>query len=157
MKNGFSILEIVVVLACMTMLITGGLIVYDSVLERIRSVHARTREAVQLYRVLTVMMHDIARGHIASEHITIQDNELIFPVGDESCGYTVQKGNLIRSIGRYSKTHRLWHARTQSLMANHVCTMRIVPVIKTGRVCALKIALQGQYREFSVYCAGDQS
>jgi|GEM_PF-5810080 len=154
MKYGFSILETLIVLSCITITLTYSLFLYETCIKTMRTAHQHTDESMQLCRAIYLMMQDLYRvtDKQASTWL-FSSREVIWPCNSGHCGYQVKDGRLIRSSGIYAKTHGMWHQRTQSLVAASIQTIRITPDIKAGLVEGVHIVLTGDCQEFSVYCA----
>lgn len=154
MKRGFSMLEVLIVLSCLTLVVTCSLFVYETCIKVSHTAHKRTHESLELCRALYLMMHDLNRAvSISYDAWVLHDTFFIWPLSEGDCGYLLKNNQLIRSCGNYNYTHSLWHKRTQSLVASAVQNMHILPDIRDGKMCGMRIELQGIYNKYSLYCA----
>lgn len=154
MKQGFSLLECVVVLSCVTLMIGCGFFLYEQCIKLVHKGHRRNDVLLTAYMASTLMMRDCARSlDVSPGAWVVTAHECIWPVMGGHCGYRFEKGRLVRSWGVYNQVLDLWHTRTQALVAHNIKGVSWALDVHAGRVRGLHCSLTTEYKVLTFYCA----
>lgn len=150
--SGFSLLECLVVLSCVTLTIGCAFFVYEHC-RRATHVGCKRSDAVQqLHKAALLMMRDHARAtSTLKSDWHVMPDACIFPVAGGHCGYALYKGRLLRSCGVYNQTVGLWHTRTQALVATGIQASTWVLDIRGGAVRGVRCTLATEGQEVAFY------